>query len=135
MEGTITHTPHRESMTRPEKPPPPYVGWRAEREGAWTSYELNDGDRLPGDLDGEHRAAITPWLARRKDEVARRVAIRTLPLARVAHPAVPDWIFYAFPGRPRLEVVRLPSGHLVTRIALIALAVLVMLVLALALIR
>ncbi|MEU9862979.1 hypothetical protein AB0D99_19125 [Streptomyces sp. NPDC047971] len=89
----------KEPVRMPEQRPPVLVRQRAEGAGRWAEAVLDEGGKLPADLDPAHVAALTPRLARRDGEVARRVVLRHLPLARVEVPADPDRVFYVFPGR------------------------------------
>jgi hypothetical protein len=116
-EGVVERRPHKDPVRLPEKRPPLPVRRRAAGRGDWLDAVLGPGDRLPGGLDPVHRAAVEPRLAVRKGEVARRVEIRSLPLARIAVDSVPDRVFYAFPGRSGTEAVAVPSRRRMTGIA------------------
>ncbi|MFE5481342.1 hypothetical protein [Streptomyces sp. NPDC056527] len=88
----------------PEQRPPILVRQRTEGAGRWAEAVLDEGEKLPADLDPTHVKVIAPRLGRRHGEVARRVVLRHLPLARVEVPTEPDRVFYVFPGRTGIEV-------------------------------
>ncbi|MER7001370.1 hypothetical protein [Streptomyces sp. NPDC000410] len=90
----------------PEERPPFLVRQRAEGSGRWREAVLDEGGKLPADLDPAHVKAIVPRLGRREGEFARRVVLRHLPLARVEVPADPDRVFYVFPGTSEIEPFR-----------------------------
>ncbi|MER6998606.1 hypothetical protein [Streptomyces sp. NPDC000410] len=123
----------------PEERPPFLVRQWAESSGRWREAVLDDGEKLPADLDPAHVKAIVARLGRREGEVARRVVLRHLPLARVEVPADPDRVFYLVPGRSGNEVFPYPSPqrirHFLKLGSAVAAVALLVLVLVLALTR
>lgn len=132
-EGFIDQTPHREKerqlgrldLRRP-----------TGNAGRWREAVLTRAtDKLPDDLEDAHRNLITPRLAVREGEVARRAPLRHLPLARVRVHADPHRDYYAFPSHTGIEVVSRPTKERVRHFAALtgAVAVLVALVVVLVL--
>ncbi|KUN92348.1 hypothetical protein [Streptomyces resistomycificus] len=123
-EGWVHHTPHHDKERR--------LGRLDLRRptgglGAWRTAELTSAtDKLPDDLDDAHRELITPRLAVREGEVARRVTLRHLPLAHVRVHADPHRDYYAFPSHTGIEVVARPTGERVRHFAAITAAVVVL---------
>lgn len=133
--AVIEERDRTEAVTLPERRPPLRARRRAESAGDWretvlTSFRAD----LPADLEHEHHGAIAPRLGRIPGEVARRVTIRHLPLARLTTHHEPDRVFYVFPGRSGPEVVPLPSRRRVLRATAVAVASLVVALLVLALV-
>ncbi|MDX3854481.1 hypothetical protein [Streptomyces sp. AK02-01A] len=134
-EGTVRHTPGGERLSLPLKRAPYPVRRRMERDGDWHSAVLTGFRKLPDEVASEHRPGIERLLVRRKGEVARRVDLRSLALARVEIMTEPDRIFYVFPGRERTEVVPLPSRRRVSRLTTMAVGLATVLVLVVSLLR
>ncbi|MEU6341133.1 hypothetical protein ABZ883_09300 [Streptomyces sp. NPDC046977] len=133
--AVIEQRDRAEEVTLPERRPPGRARRRARSAGSWREAVLtSSGADLPAGLADAHRAAITPRLGRSPGEVARRVTIRHLPLARLAADHEPDRVFYVFPGLTDLEVVPLPSRRQVLRTSAVGVAVLVVALLVLALV-
>ncbi|NBM16596.1 hypothetical protein [Streptomyces sp. GC420] len=133
-EGRVVWAATPESVPAPE--PPWFVRSELEAAGAWKTAVLSIDDPLPDDLAASHRAVLEPRLVRRKDEVARRVRLRRLALARVELAGDRDRVFYVFPARTgRLEVAGRPSRRRVSRVAVAAAGCLTAVVLLVLLIR
>ncbi|MGW7463482.1 hypothetical protein ACWGJT_01965 [Streptomyces xantholiticus] len=128
--GTITHTPHAERVPGPE-PSPPLLLRRRLHGGAWRTHVLSLDQSPPEDLPASHRSVIEARLVRREGEVARRVSIKWLPLARVEIEEEVNRVFYVFPEGSGLSVVPVPSRHRMKRAAAVAAACLAALVLVL----
>ncbi|MFF3563995.1 hypothetical protein ACFYXS_28505 [Streptomyces sp. NPDC002574] len=133
--AVIEERDRADAVTLPRKRPPRRARRRAGSAGDWRETVLTSSRAdLPGDLEHEHHDAIAPRLGRTPGEVARRVTIRHLPLARLAADQDPDRVFYVFPGRYGLEVVPLPSRRRVLHASAVAVAALVVVLLVLALV-
>ncbi|MFD3620317.1 hypothetical protein ACFWWT_34780 [Streptomyces sp. NPDC058676] len=130
-EGFVDHTPHHDKERQLGR-----LDLRRStgNAGDWRETVLTKAtDKLPDDLEDAHRELVTPRLAVRKGEVARRVTLRHLPLAVVRVHADPHRDYYVFPSRTGIEVASRPTRERVRHFAAItaAAAVVVALVVAL----
>ncbi|MFG2291963.1 hypothetical protein [Streptomyces sp. NPDC048603] len=121
-EAVVKRKPAKAAVRLPDPPPPYLVRRRARGAGLWWSAVVDGYGPLPAGLQPEHAQAITPHLDRRETEIARRVTVRHLPLARVVVADEPHRHYYAFPGRAGVEVVRVPSPRQMNRFAWIGAA-------------
>ncbi|MGW3393222.1 hypothetical protein [Streptomyces hydrogenans] len=100
--------------------------------GPGTRTDLTKATDLTKDTDltqdtdlAEVAARLKPRLGFRDGEVARRVRVRYLSLARVTHDDHPDRVYVVIPGRPAPRVVTVRSPRRAWRLAALALLVLV----------
>lgn len=123
-EGYIHQNPHREKERRLGRLD---LRRTTGNAGRWHETVLcRVFDELPDDLGEADRTLITPHLAPRKDEVARRATLRRLPLAHVRIDADPRRDYYAFPSHTGIEVTSRPTKERVRHVAAIAAASLVL---------
>ncbi|MFJ3813311.1 hypothetical protein [Streptomyces sp. NPDC090056] len=128
-EGVVTRSP-LDVKVRIASPDLPYGAWKSARDhGAWTDVRVVGARSvLARDTDGEVAGTLEPWLVRHEGEVARRVTLRHLSLARVTLASDPHRVFFVVPGHDGPHVAAWPSGNRVRLIAAVALAALVALV-------
>ncbi|MFF5189509.1 hypothetical protein ACFY30_38080 [Streptomyces sp. NPDC000345] len=117
-EGVVTHTPSVDEI------PPVYPPFSKLKKGQWRTAELTGADAaLPDFLEDVHLERAAPLLAVEEGEVARRVTLRHLPLARVELTSDPDRVYYAFPDLTGgIEVIGRPSRQRLTALAWAAFA-------------
>ncbi|MFF6994794.1 hypothetical protein ACFY93_07510 [Streptomyces sp. NPDC008313] len=135
-EGVIRWTARTDSVSVPESRSRALKS--AVATASWSDVTLAGHEPLPDDLAPDHRTAVEARLARsapEKDEVAREIHIRHLPLARVRLDHDSDRFFFVFPGPVGLKAVERPSEERVRRRAAIAVACLLLVVLVVWLVR
>ncbi|MFB7271043.1 hypothetical protein [Streptomyces sp. NPDC056244] len=135
--AVIRHTPHPAPLELPEQDwPTRSVRARLDSgDAVWEPLVIKRGEEVPDGVDPVHRTRLARHLGRVPDEVARGVSVRSLWLARVELTDDRHRVFYVFPGKTDLEVIRRPSQQLVHQASWIAVGALVLVVLLLVLLN
>ncbi|MEU3604425.1 hypothetical protein AB0E83_02985 [Streptomyces sp. NPDC035033] len=77
---------------------PRRVRRRARGRGDWAHLRVDAAEAAPPDGTAKELVAfLEPRLQRREDEIARRIDLRHLTLARVTHPAHPHRVYFVLP--------------------------------------
>ncbi|MFC9758898.1 hypothetical protein [Streptomyces sp. NPDC056921] len=126
-EGIITRKPHTDNVKLPEGGVP-YFAWQKARDlGAWGKTDLTDENPLPDRQVNSLSSSLRTILEQHDQEIARRIDLKYLTLARVAVPAHPHRIYYIIPTPQAPYVLLLPSQRRTWQIAAVACGALLLL--------
>ncbi|MEU0739869.1 hypothetical protein [Streptomyces sp. NPDC006134] len=127
-EGTISRTPKKDTVRKPEAGMPDRVRKAAHESGHWYTMHLNDDQPVPADATSEFRRAVQPYLSPVKGEIAWQATFKHLKLARAVAPQHPHRVYYVIPTAGSPRVVILPSQRRLWQIAAVVLGALVALI-------